>query len=72
MDNCYNAPVVGFERGKVSKKKTGPLYKVESYTRDGITTRWIEAVQGEYQIGDDVYFFMFDDGRGMIVGRMID
>ena len=72
MEDCYGCLKVGFERGKVCGKKTGPLYKVESYTRDGIVSRWIEAVQGEYQIGDNVYFFMFDDGRGMILGRMID
>lgn len=71
MNDCYNAPVVGFERGKVYGKDD-KLYKVGSHTRDGIMTRWIEAVQGQYDIGDDVYFFMFDDGRGMILGRMID
>lgn len=72
MNDCYGCQIVGFERGKVCEKKNGPLYKVESYTRDGIVSRWIEAVQGEYQIGDNVYFFMFDDGRGMILGGMID
>jgi len=72
MNDCYGCQIVGFERGKVCAKKSGPLYKVESYTRDGIVSRWIEAVQGEYQSGDDVYFFMFDDGRGMILGRLID
>lgn len=72
MDDCYSCQIVGFERGNVVAVMDGLLYKVKSYTRDGIISRWIEAVQGQYQKGDDVYFFMFDDGRGMILGRMRD
>ena len=74
MDN-RNRPVTGFQRGIVDQKRDGDLYdlyKVKSYTCDGVITRWIEAVQGEYEIDQEVYFFMFDDGRGMILGRMID
>ena len=70
--NEWFDPVVGIERGEISEVKSGPLYRVKSYTRDGVITRWIEAAQGEYEEQDKVYFFMFDDGRGMILGRMID
>lgn len=69
-DFCMNA--VGLDRGRIAEKKTGPLYRVESYTRGGILSRWIEAAQGEYAVNDNVYFFTFDDGRGLILGRMID
>lgn len=71
MEDFYTGRVVGIDRGRISEKN-GALYRVASYTRDGVLSRWMEAVQGEYAPEDKVYFFMFDDGRGMIVGRMID
>ncbi|MBQ6960873.1 MAG: hypothetical protein IJP78_07860 [Clostridia bacterium] len=89
MDKMEMTPCVGIERGKICDKKAGPCYKVESYTRDGVKSRWMESVNKyvneyqcdsiydiahekkyEYEIGDEVYFFMFDDGRGMILGKM--
>lgn len=71
MKDHYCADVAGFDRGEV-RGVDEKRYRVESSTRDGVVTRWIEAVQGEYETGDAVYFFMFDDGRGMILGRIID
>lgn len=86
MDKTESTQGVAIERGKISEKKAGPLYRVESYTRDGVKTRWIESINKyineysgdppvedkyEYMVGDQVYYFMFDDGRGMIVGKMI-
>lgn len=67
---------VGFERGVIDAKKEGPLYRVRSLTREGVITRWIQAIPQhedmEFEIGDKAYFFMFDDGRGMILGPLID
>ncbi len=67
---------VGFERGVIDAKKEGPLYRVRSLTRDGAVTRWIPAIPQhddyEFEIGDGAYFFMFDDGRGMILGPLTD
>ena len=71
MGDCFYGSVVGIERGRISARD-GALYRVQSYTRDGVVTRWIEALQGEYERDQDVYFFMFDDGRGMILGRVIN
>ncbi|MBQ9252242.1 MAG: hypothetical protein IJ188_06380 [Clostridia bacterium] len=62
------------------------LYKVKSATRDGIESRWMEApvnninehrdhdteeeIKTEYEVGENVYYFMFPDGRGMIIGKI--
>ena len=88
MDRSTSTGVVGIERGEIVEKKAdtqaGYIYKVRSFTRDGITSRWMEAVNAgvneykgeppvrskyQYSIGDEVNYFMFDDGRGMIVGK---
>ena len=72
-------------RGRVFDKKAGPLYRVESLDMAGVKTRWVEAVNAsvneykgdppvqdkkEYSIGNEVFFIMFPDGRGLILGRM--
>ena len=59
---------------------------MESATRKGIKSRWMEATtaycneytdpehnDGKYQYsgGDEVYYFQFSDGRGMILGAML-
>ena len=52
MDKMEMTPCVGIERGKICDKKAGPCYKVESYTRDGVKSRWMESVNkyvNEYQ-----------------------
>lgn len=74
------------DRGKIVEKSAGPVYRVESYTRYGVQTRPIESINKyvneyrgdppaeykyEYSVGDEVYFFMFPDGRGMILGKML-
>ena len=78
----------GIDRGRITEKRAGERsweYRVESYTRGGAKTRWIETVgtyiheksgehatddKYEYLVGDEVFFFMFGDGRGMILGGM--
>ena len=79
---------VFIERGKITEKRQQGnwQYKVESMTRKGIKTRWMESVSAycnececpehgpgkyQYNVGDEVYYFMFGDGRGMILGVMI-
>ena len=61
------------------------VYKVKSQTRDNIESRWMEAAcaythewkgeppardEYEYSVGDLVNYFMFPDGRGMILGKV--
>lgn len=61
-------------------------YKVQSLTDKGVKSRWMEAVNTycneyteddgndgkyTYAVNDEVYFFMFPDGRGMIMGKML-
>lgn len=45
------------------------LYEVKSITRDGIITPPIPANISNLSAGDCVYFFVYDDGRGLIIGR---
>lgn len=61
------------------------LYKVKSSTRGDIISRWMEPINAyvneytgeppeekkyEYFVGDPVNYFMFPDGRGMILGKV--
>lgn len=62
------------------------LYKIKSSTRDGLKSRWMEPINAyineytgddppvkdkyEYLVGDLVNYFMFPDGRGMILGKI--
>ncbi len=99
MDKSEQTGNAAFDRGKITDKRKREhwQYKVESYTRKGVRSRWMESVGAylyewgecgkcdtslctyypdgkkdkfEYEIGDEVYFFMFADGRGMILGKM--
>ena len=57
------------ERGEVVAAEDG-LYTVISYGRGGLVTPGIPAIIGApYDINEKVYFFMFDDGMGAIIGR---
>ena len=88
MDKMEKTGGVSIERGEITEKRKVDQwqYKVESMTRKGVGTRWMEAVSAycneyteaeqesgkkEYQVGDEVYYFMFADGRGMILGKML-
>lgn len=61
------AAAADIERGQITAAEDGK-YRVESYSRDGLTTPPIPAVgEGVYSVGDRVYFFLFDDGHGAIL-----
>lgn len=66
------------ERGRI-KEVRGSSYVVTSLERDGIETPPIPAMlhipamihnEKPYKAGDNVYFFMFNDGDGMILKRI--
>ena len=85
-ERCESTTPVAIELGEICEKKTssaGNVYKVKSCTRDGVVSRWMEAVNagvneytGEppseqkcsYAVGLLVYFFMFSEGGGMVLG----
>lgn len=55
------------ERGQIVEADEDG-YKVASFTRNGITTPALSTIGGTtYQVGDRVYFFVFDDGHGAIL-----
>lgn len=87
MDKTEKTGGISVERGKITAKRLRAClqYKVESETRKGVDSRWMEAVSAycneytdakhnegkfEYSVGEEVYYFMFADGRGMILGPM--
>jgi len=55
------------ERGEIiGAEDTG--YLIASFSRHGLTTPPLAAInQSTYAVGDKVYFFMFDDGKGAIL-----
>lgn len=64
---CYGASV---ERGVVIDI-TDDGYVVRSADRDQVTTLPMKSLKdSHYTVGDAVYFFMFDDGNGMIVASV--
>lgn len=62
------------ERGVIRRKTEAPdgmRYAVESYDRPGITAINMRSmINPDAEIGERVYFFMFDDGLGLIIGRL--
>jgi len=70
-----NNPIYGaiIERGVILKANNG-TYTVKSYDRDGIITLPIKALLPEaaYYAGNRVFFFLFQDGSGRILGPMDD
>ena len=64
------------ERGRL-KGKQGERFTVESFCRPGIVTPPLKAIPAceeempvPYAVGDKVYFFVFADGGGAIIGRI--
>lgn len=63
---------VTIERGVVEQAAEGG-YKVRSFTRHNIVTPVIPPMPGAaYQVGDRVYFFVFEDGHGLILAAIQD
>lgn len=64
----YGAPL---ERGVIETIEDGK-YRVASLTRDGIRSMPIRSANSEdaFALGDRVYFFLFEDGDGLILARM--
>jgi len=63
------------ERGEISAAE-GEKYRVRSLSRDGIESLALPLMQKmcseneeEYAVGDRVYYFMFPDGTGGIIGK---
>lgn len=69
MKNTDNLNGAVIERGVISEVKNGK-YKIRSVTRYGIITPFMSAIAGIYDVGDVVYYFMFDDGKGMILAAV--
>lgn len=68
-NNSFDAAKI--ERG-VIVFEGGGFYKVQSYGRDGLITPRIPALPGggePYSVNEKVYFFLFSDGKGAIIGR---
>lgn len=66
MEERAGAPV---ERGRVIDL-SGEGARVESLSREGITSPPLPVLGDEnVEVGDFVYFFLFGDGTGMILGR---
>jgi hypothetical protein len=62
--------MAAIERGVVVSASEGG-YRVQSYSRDGLITPAIPALTLDtYAQGDRVYFFLFDDGHGAILGKI--
>ena len=72
------------DRGKIIREESGG-FVVSSYENPGVETRpmkpvnaYVREYEGDpptenkytYASNDEVYFFMFPDGRGMILGKM--
>ncbi|MBP3541811.1 MAG: hypothetical protein J6K72_08405 [Clostridia bacterium] len=64
MENRCGAMI---ERGEVAEV-TPEGYRVKSYDRDGVTTGVLPTAGGKtFAIGEKVYFFMFPDGKGLVL-----
>ena len=67
MKNEQNSPWgARIERGRIAAAEDGQ-YTVESCDRPGVTAWDLEAMGGNYTVGDTVYFFMFEDGKGLVI-----
>lgn len=64
MNTDYGATI---ERGIIAEA-SDQGYRVLSYTRDGIYTPYLPS-NVTCTEGDWVYFFVFPDGHGLILGK---
>lgn len=66
-NNIYDRAYL--ERGIITQVM-GTRYCLNSFSRSGLSIRDIPAFGGaEYKTGDRVYFFIFDDGTGLILDK---
>ena len=56
------------ERGIVAGIETEG-YVIRSVDREGVVTPPLRALNGTYAVRDRVFFFMFNDGDGAVIGR---
>jgi len=57
------------ERGIITFTDNG-MHTVKSFCRDGLSISGLPAIGGAiFNIGDRVYFFIFDDGTGLILDK---
>ena len=59
------------ERGIIEEADEN-RFRVKSLCRDGVKTPWIKGIGNDptgYEVGDRVYFFIFSDGHGAVIGR---
>ena len=65
-NESYGAPL---ERGIIEKIED-EKYRVASLTRHGIKSLPIKSMDNTLSIGDKVYFFLFQDGEGLIISKI--
>ena len=59
------------ERGQITERTADGGFIVSSLERDGIESGAVTGTDGaSYEPGDRVYFFLFRDGTGKILGKM--
>ena len=68
-----NNPLYGaiIERGVILTEESG-AYTVQSFDRENVVTPPITALSDSYDVGNRVFFFLFNDGSGRILGLMDD
>lgn len=67
MDDTKYCAGAMIERGIVSEKTDDGVI-IRSITRYGIVTPVLDDATGA-EVGDLVYFFMFPDGMGAVIGK---
>lgn len=56
------------ERGTITAADGG-TYTVESIDRPGVTAWELESTDPNIAVGDTVYFFVFWDGKGLVIRK---
>ena len=57
------------ERGQITAI-SGNTYTVESYDRPGVTAWELKSLEQSHNVGDRVYFFVFQDGGGLVIRKI--
>lgn len=71
-EECKSPWGARIERGVISGKTVngGYAYDVESYDRPGVIFYGLPG-EDNLDIGTNVYFFAFEDGKGLVLHRII-